>query len=69
MDIHTARVIAELRTIGYSWRAIAEVYYPPENDFHGDQGDGQELCREAAIVLRAGNEDSDDFFEGWSRNG
>lgn len=66
MNLNTARLLMELRSKGYSWRALAEVYYDPKDLSHGDQGEGQELMNEAAQVLGF-TEHHDDVAEHWSR--
>lgn len=66
MNLHEARMIAQLRQLNFSWRAIAEVYYPHSDDLHGNQLAGLDLCSEAAELL--GNlEHYQNDFEKWDR--
>ena len=69
MTIHEARLICELRLRQYSLRALAEVFLPPGHPQHGNQGEGQEILREATDVLgRRFDEHEDDFIQKrWDR--
>jgi hypothetical protein len=69
MSINEARLIVSLRQARYSLRAIAEAWYPHDHPFHGNQGEGQELLREACDLLgRTFDEHEDDFCDRWRRD-
>lgn len=50
MTLNEARMIREIKK-GCTYRRLAEIYYPPEHQYHGIQGCGEDLCREALTVL------------------
>lgn len=50
MDIHTARLIRELKK-GCTYRRIAEIYFSPQDPGYGNQGFGDELCFQAFKIL------------------
>jgi hypothetical protein len=54
MTINEARMICELRLRQYTLRALAEVFYRPNHPMHGNQGEGEELLREATEILGRG---------------
>lgn len=52
MTIHEARLIKQIKSTGWcTYRALAEMYYPPGDPLKGNQLAGQDLCREAAEIL------------------
>lgn len=70
MTISEARLLCALRQSRWSLRAIAEAWYSPDSPFHGNQGEGEELLREATALLgREPQEHYDDFIEKWERTG
>lgn len=50
MSINEARLIKHIKK-GCTYRRLAEIYYTKENELHGMQWSGQDLCREACDVL------------------
>ncbi len=68
MDINTARLILFVRTKA-TLRRVAEIYYPKNHEFYGNQLAGEYLVKEATKIL--GNMDEnghcvehyDDFLE------
>lgn len=50
MKIEGAQKIKELKKY-CTYRRLAEIIYPENDPLHGNQGAGEELCREALKVL------------------
>lgn len=50
MTIHEARLIREFKK-RCTYRRLAEIYYPEDENGHGNQGFGEDLCKEALEVL------------------
>lgn len=50
MTIHEALLIREIKK-RTTYRRLAEVYYPVDHDGHGNQGYGEDLCREALDII------------------
>lgn len=53
MTLAEARMIRALKR-RCTYRYLAEVFYPPEDPGHGNQGYGEDLCKEALEVLYPG---------------
>jgi len=66
MTLNEARLVMELRSCGYSWRALAEAYYEEHQiGYHGDQMSGSDLCMQAAETL--GLERGYEAIDNWKR--
>jgi len=50
MNINTAFLVREIKK-GCTYRRLAEIYYPKDHPGYGNQGWGEELCREALKVI------------------
>ncbi len=72
MSINEARLIRYLKTgrVMHSWRRMAQIYYPIDQDWHGNQLAGKELCKDAAEVLGENYMDWEDTeisdFDSWA---
>ena len=50
MSLNEACLIREIKR-SCTFRRLAEIYYPKENELHGMQFAGEDLCKEALKVL------------------
>ena len=66
MTINEARLIAAISE-GTCSRALAEIFYPAEHPFHGNQIAGSDLRKEAAAMLGNFDLDAEEFFFNWDR--
>lgn len=50
MTINEARLIREIKK-GCTYRRLAEIYYTQDDPAYGNQGYGEDLCKEALSIL------------------
>jgi hypothetical protein len=53
MTLTEARLLREVKK-GCTYRRLAEIFYPADHPGHGNQGYGEDLCKEALEVLYPG---------------